>query len=81
MAYLKLQPYQQNSVELRQNLKLSARYYGPYKILEKIGAVAYLMDLPSGYLIHPIFYVSKLKKLVGSNLVAQQQPPACGSDG
>lgn len=49
MVYLKLQPYRQNSVALTGNLKRSARYYGPYKVLEKIGAIAYRLDLPSDY--------------------------------
>ncbi|XP_039037482.1 uncharacterized protein LOC120174809 [Hibiscus syriacus] len=31
-VYLKLQPYRQTSLALRRNLKLAARYFGPYKI-------------------------------------------------
>ncbi|KAK8999763.1 hypothetical protein V6N11_065260 [Hibiscus sabdariffa] len=45
-VYLKIQPYRQTSLALRKNLKLSARYYGPYEILQKIGAVAYKLKLP-----------------------------------
>lgn len=40
MVYLKLQPYRQTYVPLRKHLKLSSKYYGPYKILSKIGLVA-----------------------------------------
>ncbi|XP_070049786.1 uncharacterized protein [Nicotiana tomentosiformis] len=29
-VYLKLQPYRQSSIAVRRNLKLSARFYGPY---------------------------------------------------
>jgi hypothetical protein len=29
-VFLKLQPYRQNSIALRKNLKLNPRYYGPY---------------------------------------------------
>jgi hypothetical protein len=29
-VFLKLQPYRQNSIALRKNLKLNPMYYGPY---------------------------------------------------
>lgn len=40
-VYLKLQPYVQSSLAPRAHQKLSFRYFGPHKILDKIGAVAY----------------------------------------
>lgn len=38
---LKLQPYTQSSVANRPYHKLAFKYYGPYKVLERIGSVAY----------------------------------------
>ncbi|KAL0449608.1 UNVERIFIED_CONTAM: Retrovirus-related Pol polyprotein from transposon.6 [Sesamum latifolium] len=38
-VYLRLQPYRQNSVQLGQNLKLAPRYYGPFLVEERIGAI------------------------------------------
>ncbi|XP_070029566.1 uncharacterized protein [Nicotiana sylvestris] len=81
LVYLKLQPYRQSSVAVRRNLKLSSKYYGPYKVLQKIGSVAYYLEFPLRSQIHPIFHVSKLKKSVGPFIVPQQQPSSCNDNG
>lgn len=61
-AYLKLQPCRQGLVVVRKNLKLTAKYYGPFKIVRKVGIAAYELKLPEGSSIHPVFHVSLLKK-------------------
>lgn len=40
-VYLNLQPYRQTTMAVRKNLKLTAKYYGPFKVLAKICNVAY----------------------------------------
>ena len=46
--------------------KLSPRYIGPYRIIRKVGQVAYELDLPTELeLVHPVFHVSMLRKCVG----------------
>lgn len=66
LVYVKLQPYLQNSVEVKDNSKLSPLYYRPYRILDKVGEVAYRLELLAQSQIHPTFHVSKLRGTVKS---------------
>ncbi|XP_075096294.1 uncharacterized protein LOC142174406 [Nicotiana tabacum] len=46
--------------------KLIPRYVGPYKIIRRIGRVAYELDLPSELgAVNPVFHVSMLRKCIG----------------
>ncbi|GJX58361.1 retrotransposon-related protein [Tanacetum coccineum] len=64
-VYLKLQPHRQVTVRQGQQHKLSAKYYGPFMIEERVGKVAYKLQLPSYSQIHPVFHISQLKKCHG----------------
>lgn len=75
-VYLKANPYMWKSLVTRRNEKLSPRFYGPYKVIEKIGFVAYKLELPARCKIHPVFQVSKLKKTVSDNYSPQPLPEA-----
>ena len=47
-VFLRLQPYKQIFLkQARKDNKLSSKYYGPYKVLQKIGTMAYELELPA----------------------------------
>lgn len=52
MVYLKLQPHLQFSIAPRGNNKLIFRFYGPIQALQKVGIVAYKLDLPPHAKMH-----------------------------
>ena len=42
--------------------KLAVRFIGPYKIIGRVGEVAYRLDLPEDMHLHPVFHVSMLRR-------------------
>lgn len=41
--------------------KLTQQYVGPFCIVEKVGCLAYRLDIPSDWQIHPVFSVAQLE--------------------
>jgi hypothetical protein len=71
-VFLRLQPYKQMSLkQAKKDNKLSPKYYGPYKVLQKIGTMAYKLELPASSRVHPVFHVSCLKKVIGDKIPVQ----------
>ncbi|RVX01241.1 hypothetical protein CK203_036133 [Vitis vinifera] len=57
MVFLKLHPYRQQLIFKRAHQKLVGHFYEPYPIVQKIGMVAYKLQLSEGARIHPIFHI------------------------
>jgi hypothetical protein len=57
------------------NKKLTYKYFGPFKILKKVGKVAYRLYLPEEARIHSMFHVSLLKKWVRKGTTPKPRLP------
>ena len=79
-VFLKLRPYRQKSLAARKNEKLAARFYGLFKVLSRVGKVAYHLDLPSSSSIHLVFHVSQLRAAVGEAHSSLTLPPTLTDD-
>ena len=77
-VYLKLQPYRQLTLAGVRNQKLGPKYYGPFEILQRVGTVAYRLNLPPKSTIHPVFHVSQLKSHVGNGQAVSPSIPMTG---
>ena len=47
-----------------QGSKLNPKWYGPFKILDAVSPVAFKLDLPVSWTIHPVFHASLLTPYV-----------------
>ncbi|GJZ80953.1 putative reverse transcriptase domain-containing protein, partial [Tanacetum coccineum] len=67
---LKVSPWKGVNSFFRKRGKLSPRYIGPFKILERVGLVAYKLELPRELQgIHDTFHVSNLKKCLSDESI------------
>ena len=70
--YLKVSPIR-GTRRFQVRGKLAPRYIGPFKIIKKVGTVAYRLELPEEMSdIHNVFHVSQLKKCLR---VPEEQVP------
>ena len=74
-VFLKVAPWK-GVIRFQKRGKLNPRYIGPFRILERIGPVAYRLELPFELSrIHNVFHVSMLKKYVPDPSHILEVPP------
>ena len=66
-VYVKLQLQRQHSLKVHSCQKLASKFFGPFQVIKRVHPVAYQLQLPNMAKIHSIFYVSLLKKKVGTH--------------
>jgi len=81
MVYLKIQPYRHTSLSLHNCIKLHSKFYGPFRVLEKIGNTAYKLLLLDGCQLHPAFHVSQLKQHIGPSVIPSPELPLIDDKG
>ena len=81
LVYLRLQPYRQSTLKQKGAEKLKPCFYGPYRVIGKVGQVAYELELPQGSKIHNIFHVSCLKKALGQQVTVIEELPPTDDEG
>ena len=64
MVFLKVAPWK-GLIRFQKRGKLNPRYIGPFRILERIGPIAYRLEFPRDLeWIHDVFHVSMLMKYI-----------------
>jgi hypothetical protein len=62
-VFVKVNP-KKSSLNLGSCTRLTARFCGPFEILDRKGPVAYMLELPTSMNVHNVFHVFFLKKYV-----------------
>ena len=63
-VFLKLSPWK-GVVRFGKGGKLNPRYIGPFGIVERIGPMAYRLDMPEEFSrVHNVFHISMLRKYI-----------------
>ncbi|KAH9313807.1 hypothetical protein KI387_022434 [Taxus chinensis] len=81
MVFLRLQPYRQSTLKKSGAEKLNPRFYGQYRMVRRVGQVAYELELPSESKIHNVFHVSCLKKALGQHVTSSVELPPLDDEG
>ena len=75
LVFLKVAPWKR-AIRFQKRKKLNPRYIDPFRIIERIGPVAYRLELLLKMSrIHNVFHVSMLRKYVSDSSHVLEAPP------
>ena len=81
LMYLRLPLYKQTTIKGKGSEKIKPRFYGPYKVIRKVGEVAYELELPIGSKINNVFHVLCLMKVIGHHISVSNTLPPLDNEG
>ena len=64
--WLRIEKRRLKNITKHPKIKLAPRYYGPFKILQKINDNAFRLGIPSHWQVHNSFHISLLKPFKGT---------------
>ena len=70
-----------SSMNKRGGNNIKPTFYGPYKVIQRVGKVAYELELREGSQIHNMFHVSCLKKVVEQFINTSEELPPLDEEG
>ena len=65
--YVLLRLHKGYNIPSAKSKKLSQQYAGPFKVIERIGRMAYRLDIPLHWRVHPVFSVAMLEPVPPPN--------------
>lgn len=75
-VFLKIQSYVQCSITTGANQRLAFCYFGPYKVLHRVGAITYKLQRSENNTVHLLSHVSQVRQALAPAEQVQTQLPA-----
>jgi hypothetical protein len=80
-VYLKMQPFREKALGRENAPKLTSKWYGPFRVLQKVGTGSYRILPPESAKIHDVFHVNQLKKHIGTQAIPNDKLPLVTAEG